>query len=157
MKPIHEKHHRLPAECYRGRVVVAFTLCLKDRITALTKPPIFNVLEKILMEELRRGKCEVHVYLMMPDHCHLLLEGADDNSNLLDVMKRFKQRTGYWFSQSGSGLLWQKDFYDHVLRNDDDVRKHIEYILQNPVRKELTQDWLEYQFKGSSLYDFSEW
>ena len=157
MKPIREKHHRLPAECYCGHVAVAFTLCLKDRLTGLTELPIFDKLEKVLIEELPRGTCEAHVYLMMPDHCHLLLEGADDNSNILDIMKRFKQRTGYWFAQSGSGLQWQKDFYDHVLRKDDDARKHIEYILQNPVRKELTQDWLEYQFKGSTLYDSSQW
>ncbi len=46
-------------------------------------------------------------------------------------------------------VVWQKDFYDHVIREDDDLAVHVRYVLDNPCRKGLVNDWEEYPFKGS--------
>lgn len=54
-------------------------------------------------------------------------------------------------------LFWQKDYYDHIIRRPEDVQKHVRYILDNPVRKGLVDDWKKYPFKGSTLHDFDEW
>jgi len=52
-------------------------------------------------------------------------------------------------SSNKSGIRWQKDFYDHVIRKHEDITTQIKYILDNPVRKGLVSSWQEYPFKGS--------
>jgi len=52
-------------------------------------------------------------------------------------------------STTNPGIKWQKDFYDHVIRKDNDIATHVRYILDNPVRRGLVSLWQEYPFKGS--------
>ena len=85
----------------------------------------------------------------MPDHLHFILEGESEDSDLWKTAVLFKQLTGFWLSQNHPAIKWQKDFYDHVLRQDEELKKHIYYILDNPVRKRLVADWRDYPYKGS--------
>lgn len=84
----------------------------------------------------------------MPDHLHLLLKG-EEKSDLVRMVKQFKQLTGYYFKRGAGKRLWQKSYYDHVLRKEEDVRGVIRYILENPVRKGLVSQPEEYLFCGS--------
>lgn len=84
----------------------------------------------------------------MPDHAHLLL-GGEDGSDLIRMIKQFKQLTGYRFKKGTGKNLWQKSYYDHILRKEEDVTKVVRYILENPVRKGLVKHPEEYPFSGS--------
>ena len=44
------------------------------------------------------------------------------------------------------GKVWQGSFYDHALRKDEDLLKVADYIVCNPVRKGIIQDWKDYPF-----------
>ena len=72
-------------------------------------------------------------------------------------MRLFKQRTGFWLSRNFSHVRWQKDFYDHILRSDESIEKHMLYILNNPARKGLVKNWKDYPFKGSTIHKFDDW
>lgn len=157
MHNISEKKHRLSRLCYVGQIVGMFTICLQNRKNFFTTKIIFEQLEKILLDTLKKFHCESHIYYFMPDHCHLLLQGADESSDLYRCIVEFKQKSGYWFSQSRFNIKWQKDFYDHILRKDEDVLKQVRYILGNAPRKNLINDWRIYPLKGSTLYNFQEW
>jgi hypothetical protein len=42
------------------------------------------------------------------------------------------------------GIVWQRDFFDHRLRDDESRREKADYILNNPVRRNLVarpEDW----------------
>jgi putative transposase len=97
-----------------------------------------------------------HLYLFMPNHCHILIEGKNEGSNLWKCIVYFKQKSGYWLSQNGYSERWQKDFYDHILRKEDDVKKQTLYILKNPVRKGIIDNWKDYHFKGSTFNELSK-
>ena len=68
-------------------------------------------------------------------------------------MKLFKQLSGHWLARNLSGVKWQKDFYDHILREEDELMKHLRYIAENPVRRGLVAEWNEYPFTGSEVFD----
>ena len=72
-------------------------------------------------------------------------------------MKSFKQRSGFWLSQKHPQVHWQKDYFDHILRDSEDVEQHIRYILNNPVRKERVESWKDYPFKGSTIHKLDGW
>lgn len=44
--------------------------------------------------------------------------------------------------------LWQKDFFDHVIRNDKDLHENLEYIAMNPVREGYVTRPQFYPFTG---------
>ena len=74
-------------------------------------------------------------YVIMPNHIHLLLQIHSDLDGrpmvAPTVMTVVKQMKGYVSKQYGSGI-WQKEFHDHVVRNDADYREIWRYIEGNP-------------------------
>ena len=49
------------------------------------------------------------------------------------------------FAATKHGVKWQRDFFDHRLRNDQELQEKTSYILMNPVRKGLckrAEDWV---------------
>ncbi len=44
-----------------------------------------------------------------------------------------------------TGAFWQHESYDHVVRNEDELRRIVEYVLNNPVKAglvEVEEDWM---------------
>lgn len=108
------------------------------------------------------GFC-VHENIVMPNHFHGIIEivgagpcACPDNINgqklkngqpqgvaptLSDIMNRFKTMTTKKYSdgvkQSGwmpySSKLWQRNYYEHIIRNEDELNKIREYIQGNPL------------------------
>jgi putative transposase len=80
--------------------------------------------------------CDLAV--LMPDHVHLLLSTPPDRT-LARVVELWKR----WLTREHS-IVWQANFFDHRLRNDENVIQKAEYVLQNPVRAgfvERPEDW----------------
>ena len=152
-----ERKHRLTPDLYKGNICCAFTCCIKDRFPLFVDNEPFKLFEEKLLASLKKFHCDAHVYLFMPDHVHLLLDSEYDEGDVRKAIIDFKQQTGYWFSKNKPAIKWQKDFYDHVLRKEEDLEKHVYYILENPIRKGLVTDWKKYPYKGSTIYDFNEW
>ena len=100
----------------------------------------------LLTEEAQGGQVRIYAYCFMPDHVHLLVSGADPRK-FAQQYKGKSTRT-YW-ETGGAGKLWQRGFYDHILRKEEDVKQLARYILGNPVRKGLVEDYRNYPFSGS--------
>jgi REP element-mobilizing transposase RayT len=96
------------------------------------------------------------VALCMPDHLHMMVEGGASNADLWSLVVKFKQRTGWFFTRNKVKGRWQKDFYDHILRDEDDLENQARYILNNPVRSGLVDHWLEYPHKLSTVLDLTK-
>ena len=151
-----ERKHRLPREFYKGKVRCTFTLCIKDRVEFFIEERIINIFNEMLSNEVKDGLVINWVYMYMPDHLHLVLEGKSEESDLWKVIVSFKQKTGYWLSKNMNEYKWQKGFYDHIHRKEEDLKKHISYVLNNPVRKGIVANWNDYKFKGSLNFELNE-
>jgi len=154
---IKERKHRLSREAYMGRVRCTFTICVRERRKLFVSDRIFHAVQDTLLEAVLRTDCDAHVYLFMPDHCHLLIEGKSEESDLWQCVVDFKRKSGYRLTRNHALEEWQKGFYDHILRQDEDLIRQAKYILGNPLRKGLVEDWKVYPYKGSTLYDFDQW
>ncbi|MHB8855898.1 MAG: transposase [Bellilinea sp.] len=85
-------------------------------------------------------------FVIMPNHIHLIvildLEQTRTLS-LADVIGRLKSFTNKRFNQIQgvqSAILWQRSYYDHVIRDEEDYGNIWDYIDQNPVM------WLEDEY-----------
>jgi putative transposase len=147
---------RLPGFGYRGAFRYFLTLCTYERrpLFAGAWPYEFAVIA--LSRAAGRYGFHVLAYCFMPDHLHLLIEG-DEVGDVGAFIKLFKQTTSYTFRREGRGVLWQRSYYDRVLRADEDAGAVVRYILNNPVRRRLVDDARDYPFLGSFVAPVDEW
>jgi putative transposase len=155
--PYREKKHRLDPIIYTGRIVVSFTLCVQDKKELFIKDDTFNKFESILAAELKARNCSSQVYLFMPDHAHIIVSGDSEVSDIKKCIDIFKKKTGFWLYKNKPDYKWLKDYYDHILRKEEDSKIQIKYILNNPVRAGIVENWKQYKYKGSSIYKLDEW
>ena len=146
---IREKKHRLPPEYYQGEVSVAFTLCLQGDAWSIGDMAFVKTCRKILAAVSVRHGCVIPVYSFMPDHQHIIITGTQPGSDVMKVIVAYKQRTGLWMSASSKTMRWQKNFYDHVIKEHEDIKMQVRYILDNPVRKGIVKHWRDFPCSGS--------
>jgi putative transposase len=143
------KNIRLPTNRYRGRAMYFVTLCFHDRRRFGANARLAYWLIASLRKHASLCAFFVHAYCVMPDHLHLLVAGASDESNLTKFIESFKQETAVEFATHTSRRLWQFKYYDRVLRPSDAADRVAWYIWQNPVRKGLCSTPTDYAFLGS--------
>ena len=143
------KNIRLHAKNYLGQVAVFVTLCCYDRRSHFGAPPFCLTTIEILRDAATTRSFAVHAYCFMPDHLHLLVEGLDGESDFLNFIKTFRIRSSRHFMQSSGSPLWQKKFFDHILRSSGSIDSVALYIWLNPVRAGLAANLGEYPFAGS--------
>lgn len=151
-----ESHHRLPRDAYRGCIAASFTACVAQRLPLFTEKVIVERFAQILRESSRRHSTAVVLYCFMPDHAHIVLQGRDPRADTWRAMVAFKQRTGYWLKKNSRGVAWQKDFFDRIIRSNDELVRMLRYIADNPVRAALVDAWHEYPFIGSDVYNLGD-
>lgn len=96
---------------------------------------------------------DLHFYIVMPDHVHLVFQ-LIGNKTLSEVMKTLKQFSGRKIKQrTGTKYsVWQDQYYDHFITEDESISKIIEYCWYNPVRAGLVDNPKEYPY-WKSKYD----
>ena len=138
---------RLNAFSYQGPHAYMVTINTQRRARFFHRQDIVHLCEEELAAGAERHQFIILAYCFMPDHFHVLLQGAEE-SRLIPFVQRFKQATGYWFKERTGTTLWQRSFYDHVLRGEEDIGDVAEYIWSNPVRAGLVLDRDDYPYWG---------
>jgi putative transposase len=141
---------------YRGLHRYFITICTHDRRPYLTAGDEARELSTRITSLFGAWQFNVVAYCIMPDHVHLLLEGVTDDADLREAMRRWKLRTGYDWRRRHETPLWQTSYQDRVLREHDDIRAVVRYVLNNPVRAGLVRDATEYAWSGSSRHSIAE-
>ena len=90
----------------------------------------------------------IHAFCVMPDHVHLCCQpDIQTPISLLPFIQHLKRRTVLRLRKLGvQGLVWQRGFYDRILRREEQLPAVIDYILNNPIRAELVDDFCAYPF-----------
>jgi REP element-mobilizing transposase RayT len=163
MEKPERKPHRLPLESYTsGDVDFFFTINAHQR---LDRPFTRHLLAQAIVDALlwRKHHHEwlLFCYCLMPDHLHFIMRlperdqyyynaGARGrvSEGVLDQVGEFKRytTTQVWWKQGGKGMLWHTSSYDHVLRKHESVEAAVRYVVNNPVRKGLVEDWHDYPY-----------
>jgi REP-associated tyrosine transposase len=150
------KNIRLHATRYRGHGRYFITICCERRKTIFSEPNMAIAIIDQIKFASEKYKFGVHAYCVMPDHFHALLEGLAAESDLLLFVRSFKQASTRAFSGGNGTPIWQKKFYDHILRAKDSLSAVSWYIWMNPVRKGFCSEPNEYSYSGSLTMDWKK-
>ena len=80
-------------------------------------------------------------WVLLPNHVHVLVRPFDDHA-LEDVMHSWKSYTANRANEmlGRSGPFWQREYFDHIVRSDEDLMRFAGYLRKNPGRSGL-RDW----------------
>jgi REP element-mobilizing transposase RayT len=148
------KNIRLRPESYRGTRLIFITLCCEAKKSVFADGERAWWLIDCVRKEAQASRFAVHAFCVMPDHFHALVQGLDRSSDLLDFVKTLKQKTAFQHRQRLGEVLWQKKFFDHIVRSQDSWERVAWYIWMNPVRKGLCAHAQDYPFSGSFTMDW---
>src|SRR2546421_3215013 len=135
--PLFMKQLRLSRTDYIGRRAYFITICTENRAPSFSPERTGPWLLEKLFATASSFDFLLHAYCVMPDHLHWVSEGCKDTCDLIKFVDLFKQRTAYEFTREQRSRLWQRRYYDHILRQSDAVEDVACYIWWNPVRKGL--------------------
>jgi putative transposase len=111
--------------------------------------------------QMYRGRAyQLHEYVLMPDHFHILLTPCVTLERAVQFIKG-----GFSFRAKkelqSSMEIWQTGFSDHRIRGAEDYGMHVQYVYRNPVGRELVERAAEYPycsaFPGSQKDEAPQW
>ena len=112
----------------------------------LREPAIANLVAESL--HYRDGRVyTLDAYCIMPNHVHLVctpLAKPDGTYHalaaILHSLKRYTARQANELL-GREGQFWQHESYDHVVRDEDELRRIVTYVMNNPVKAGLATTW----------------
>ena len=115
-----------------------------------------RMVERTFLETIQKyNGVDSPIYVVMPNHFHAIItvsradmESAPTVSKIVQEFKRYS--TIEYIKMVKNGILppfekqvWQRSFYDHVIRNNDDYDEIYKYIYENPMRWEFDKLYAE--------------
>jgi putative transposase len=93
-----------------------------------------ELLIETLFQHRDKSRFQLHGFVVMPDHTHILITPATDQSTAKCIQYI---KGGYSFAarQQSSGEIWHKGYHEHRIRDADDYNSQLLYIQHNPARK----------------------
>jgi REP-associated tyrosine transposase len=147
---------RIQGFTYRGCHRYFVTTCTLQRVAHFSKPEDAGELAARIPPIFEEHSFDVLAYCVMPDHVHILLEGMSDDADFRNAVRVWKLRTGYAWRMKHQTALWQIGYWERVLREKDDARAVIRYMLENPVRAGLVARFTDYEWSGSARFTLAE-
>ncbi len=130
-----------------------FTVNLADRKRTTLVDQI-ELLKRIVREEMNAHPFEVNAMVVLPEHLHAIWTLPMDDADFSGRWRRIKARMSAALPpgerRSASRLskgergIWQRRFWEHLIRNDLDLQRHVDYVHFNPVKHGHVQqvgDW----------------
>ena len=143
-----------------------FTVVTYNRLPILTGDEARGLLHSAWIEACRRSPFETVAVCLLPEHIHCiwsLPEGDADYARRWSEIKRFFTK-GYLL-HLGSGearnesrlkrreaAVWQRRFWEHTIRDEEDLNRHLDYIHYNPVKHGLVKSVAEWPWSSFHRY-----
>jgi REP element-mobilizing transposase RayT len=118
---------------------VFLTICCRRRhANQLANEQIWKTLLQAADEMRDAGRWSPRLLVAMPDHVHVIAD-IPRRTGICSAVRIFKSKSAMY-----GHIEWQRDVFDHRIRNETAVRSKWHYVQMNPVRAGLCEkpdDW----------------
>lgn len=91
---------------------------------------------------------EIGTFQTMPNHIHGIVHLTGEKMSLFDVVHRFKSLSTHKYKNGVNEFnwpafdrrVWQRNYYEHIIRNEEEHHRICEYILANPLQWDTDQE-----------------
>lgn len=102
-----------------------------------------KIVDNIIKEIKNKFNIEINHYIIMPNHIHMIIE-IDTNKSidtktiptLPNIICYLKSKTTVKCNKKGNlynKKLWQRNYYEHIIRDEKEREEIIKYIKYNPI------------------------
>lgn len=156
-KPV-RKHMRLANYDYTTPGAYFVTICSHNRIllfsdiqNGVMNLSLFGEAVSVTWQNLPQNfHVRLDEYAIMPNHFHGILwinppGEYQSQSSLISIIKSFKALSSKRIHQSGfSQVVWQRSYYETIIRDEDQLSAAREYIRNNPINWAKDSDFISY-------------
>jgi len=89
----------------------------------------------------------LHAWCVMPNHVHVVFtvisKGGKIDSDLIPILHSWKSYTAHEANKilQKQGIFWEGEYYDRLIRSDEEFAHYIDYTLANPIKASLCEEW----------------
>jgi len=116
--------------------------------------------QKIILRHVIDGNGKFYkliAVMVMPDHVHIIFEPIEKynlsrilkgikgvSARKINLKRKEKRMDSYVNTTDrnvcSTGSIWQEESYDRIIRDPDELIEKLNYMMNNPVKKGLTED-----------------
>ncbi|MDD4203377.1 MAG: transposase [Candidatus Omnitrophica bacterium] len=145
------KQTRLDGFEYKQNYTYHVIICTKDKQLFFKNKDNARELHDIVNKEDEINSVNIYAHSVMYDHIHILINLQEEyKKKLSEWVRDFKRLVSRRLKKIN---LWQKNYYDHIMRTFEDIKQTALYIVNNPVRKGYVENWEDYEFSGINYKD----
>jgi len=126
---------------------------------ALSNPDMAQIVQDALKYH-DGEKYNLLAWSIMPNHVHVLIK---TNDNLSKIIQSWKSFTGKWALANNkkyhleipgdASKFWMPEYWDRFIRDEQHFNNTIKYILENPLKANLSKESTAFRFKGCTITD----
>ncbi|MFA5960273.1 MAG: transposase [Tatlockia sp.] len=149
---------------YRRSVVEGgvffFTLTLQNRNASLLVDYI-HLLTEAVQTVKKEHPFHIKAYVILPEHLHMVWALPQNDSHYSLRWKKIKTLFSKSLARSGVPLsktrhneytLWQRRFWEHTIKDEQDFENHVHYIHYNPIKHGLVKDLNDWPYSSFHHY-----
>jgi putative transposase len=132
----------IPGGCY------FFTVVTYHRLPVFANPEHVNALREAFRAVKAAHPFEVQAMVVLPDHLHCLWRLPEDDAGFStrwrDIKNLVSRQIDTSINPRREKAVWQRRFWEHAIRDQDDWARHVDYIHWNPVKHDYVlspEDW----------------
>lgn len=134
-----------------------FTVVTQDRQAILTRDDVRSALREAIEQVRERLPFCIDGWVLLPDHMHAIWTLPQDDADFSTRWRLIKRHISINCSANerpdlqtarriakGQSSLWQNRFWEHLIRDEADLRNHLDYLHGNPLKHGLVErvvDW----------------
>ncbi len=119
-----------------------FTLTLRNRASRLLIEHVDSLREAFRTAR-QHHPFAINAIVVLPEHLHLVMTLPPDDTGYASRIRFVKSHFSRRLAQSGAAIhrndrgeydLWQRRYWEHTIRDEEDLQRHVDYIHFNPVK-----------------------
>ncbi len=138
-----------------------FTLNLADRKQTLLVDE-FDILRDVINKVKKRHPFQLDAMVVLPEHLHVMMSlpehDNDFSTRWMLIKSNFsrqlpkQERINKSRQLKGERGIWQRRFWEHLIRDETDFARHVDYIHYNPVKHGYVEQPVDWQYSTIHQY-----
>ncbi|OQX26021.1 MAG: transposase [Desulfobacteraceae bacterium IS3] len=137
---------------YKNGGCYFFTVVTYSREKFLTHPDNISRLRESFKHVMENRPFVTEAIVILPDHLHCIWKMPPDDSDFstrwMLMKKYFSIGLKSRINNRREKQIWQRRFWEHLIRNEDDRLRHIDYIHYNPVKHGYVRHPADWEFSS---------
>jgi putative transposase len=134
--------------------VYFFTVVTHDRTPIFINEGRVEILRAAIRKVMATRPFQIDAMVVLPEHLHCIWQmpdgDTDYSSRWREIKKAASRQINPVTNKRNERMVWQRRFWEHAIRDEEDWRRHMDYIHYNPVKHGLANRPCEWQWSSFS-------